>query len=279
MGATDTPFSGVTIADANSGAQDTLTITLTGAGTLADGTGFSGLTASGDVYTLTGSASAITSELDALAFTPGAAGTPNTAATTAFALNDTSSGDPTATADESLSVNVLTPAVAPTITGTLANQSLTVGSTDTPFSKVTIGDANANAFDTLTITLTGAGALADGATFSGLISSGDVYTLAGTASAITGELDALVFTPGAAGTPNATATTSFALSDKSSVILRSLRISRHLTPTTERVRIPHWRRTPRATCSGRPARAEPLTMASSSRSPRRAPATPPPRRS
>ena len=216
VGSTDTPFSTVTIGDTNANANDTLTITLAGGGTLADGTSFSGLTSSGDVYTLTGSASAITSELDAVVFTPGAAGAPNTAATTAFALNDTSSGDPTATADESLSVNVLTPAVAPTITGTLANQSLTVGSTDTPFSKVTIGDANANATDTLTITLTGAGTLADGAGFSGLTSSGaGVYTLTGAASAITSELDALAFTP-AAGSPGSTSTTTFTLRDISS---------------------------------------------------------------
>ena len=57
--------------------------------------------------------------------------------------------------DNTTSVNVATPGVAPTITGAVANQTLTVGSTDTPFSHVTIGDANAKATDTLTITLTG----------------------------------------------------------------------------------------------------------------------------
>ena len=101
-----------------------------------------------------GTASAITSELDALVFTP-AAGTPNASATTTFALSDKSSGYATATTNDDTSVNVSTPAVAPTITGAVANQTLTVGSTDTPFSKVTIGDLNANANDTLTITLTG----------------------------------------------------------------------------------------------------------------------------
>ena len=147
-------------------------------------------------------------------FTP-AAGTPDASATTTFALSDASSGYATATTNDATSVNVSTPAVAPTITGTAADQTLTVGATDTPFSHVTIGDANAKATDTLTITLTGAGTLADGAAFSGLSSSGDVYTLTGTATAITSELDALVFTP-AAGTPDASATTTFALSDKSS---------------------------------------------------------------
>ena len=122
---------------------------------------------------------------------------------------------PIPTTNDTTSVIVSTPAVAPTITGTAANQPLTAGSTDTPFSTVTIGDANANAEDTLTITLTGAGTLADGTGFSGLTSSGEVYTLSGTASAITSELDALVFTP-EAGTPNTVAPTTFALSDTSS---------------------------------------------------------------
>ena len=215
VGSTDTPFAGVTITDANSGAQDTLTITLTGAGTLTDGASFSGLASSGDVYKLTGTASAINSELDALVFTP-AAGTPNASATTSFALSDKSSAYATATTNDTTSVNVATPAVAPTITGTVANQPLTVGSTDTPFSSVTIGDINAGAGDTLSITLTGAGTLADGAGFSGLMSSGGgVYTLTGSAGAITSELEALVFTP-QAGAPNTSATTSFALSDASS---------------------------------------------------------------
>ena len=67
-----TPFSQVTIGDANIGATDTLTITLDGVGgTLADGTGFTSLaTVSAAVYSLSGTAAAITSELDALVFTP-----------------------------------------------------------------------------------------------------------------------------------------------------------------------------------------------------------------
>ena len=72
------PFAGATIADPNFGATDTLTITLGGAGgTLADGTGFSSLTTVGaGVYRLSGTAAAITSELDALIFTPTAAWPP-----------------------------------------------------------------------------------------------------------------------------------------------------------------------------------------------------------
>ena len=81
---------------------------------------------------------------------------------------------PIAATNDATTVIVSTPPVAPTITGTAANQTLTFGSTDTPFSGVTIGDTNANATDTLTITLTGGGTLADGTGFTGLTSSGDV---------------------------------------------------------------------------------------------------------
>ncbi|MCK1494931.1 hypothetical protein IVB14_32120 [Bradyrhizobium sp. 180] len=81
------PFTGVTIGDANSGATDTLAITLSGAGGALSGTGLSG---SGTTYTLSGTASVITSELDALVFTP-TAGAPNTSGTTTFKLSDGSS--------------------------------------------------------------------------------------------------------------------------------------------------------------------------------------------
>ena len=80
------PFSGVTIGDLNVGATDTLTITLNGAGGTLSGAGLSG---SGNTYILSGTASAITSALDALVFTP-AAGQPNTSGTTTFTLSDVS---------------------------------------------------------------------------------------------------------------------------------------------------------------------------------------------
>ena len=81
---------------------------------------------------------------------------------------------------------------------------------------MTIGDANGNGTDLLMITLSGAGTLADGAGFSHLVTiSRGVYTLFGTAAAVTSELDALVFTP-IAGVPGTFVTTTFRLSDKSS---------------------------------------------------------------
>ncbi|WP_409999057.1 beta strand repeat-containing protein, partial [Bradyrhizobium sp. SZCCHNRI2007] len=81
------PFSGVTIGDANVGATDTLTITLSGAGGTLSGAGLSG---SGNTYTLSGSAATITSQLQALTFTP-SAGSPNSSQTTTFTLSDVSS--------------------------------------------------------------------------------------------------------------------------------------------------------------------------------------------
>lgn len=96
--ATVTPFAGITVADGNTGATDTLTITPAGAGgKLSDGTGFAGLIANADgTYTLTGTAAAITAELDALVFKP-AAGTAGTSQTTTFALTDVAyaTGTPT----------------------------------------------------------------------------------------------------------------------------------------------------------------------------------------
>ena len=87
-GQPDTPFSSVTITDRNIDTSDSLSIQITGGGgKLSDGAGFSGLTESAaGVYLLSGTAAAITSELDALVFTP------NTfSATTTFTLTDTTS--------------------------------------------------------------------------------------------------------------------------------------------------------------------------------------------
>ena len=72
------PFSGVTIGDANVGATETLTITLSGGGGTLTGTGLSG---GSGTYTLSGSAATVTSELDALSFTP-TAGAPGSQTTT-----------------------------------------------------------------------------------------------------------------------------------------------------------------------------------------------------
>ena len=108
----------------------------------------------------------------------------------------------------------LAPPVAPTIGGAGGEQTTTGATPIAPFAGVTIGDANAGALDSLSIALTGGGALAG----PGLTSvSPGIYALAaGSAADVSTALQALVFTP-APGAPDTTATTTFALTDNSSV--------------------------------------------------------------
>ncbi len=103
-------------------------------------------------------------------------------------------------------------AATPMISGTHAGN--TTGEAALPvFSGVTVGDNNAGATETLTITLSGAsGVLSDGAGYAGLRQNADgSYALTGAAGAVTAELDALSFKPAAAGT------TTFTLKDVTSV--------------------------------------------------------------
>jgi hypothetical protein len=118
---TDTPFSQVTISDPNQYTSDTLTIQMTGGGgTLTDGVGFNGLTMSAPgVYVLSGTAAQITTELDALVFTP-SAGT----GTRTFTLTDVSTAG-TSASDANTTVNVESnpPPVVVSVPYFLANQS------------------------------------------------------------------------------------------------------------------------------------------------------------
>src|SRR6202789_4325659 len=179
------PFSAVTIGDTNAGATDTLSITLSGPGSLS-GTGLNGSDGS---YTLTGTAAAITSKLRALSFTP--VDVPNTSVTTTFTLSDTSSSGSQLPVVATTTVTDSDPVVAPTITGTVSSHATTSETPIDPFSAVTIGDTNAGATDTLSITLSGPGSLSG----TGLNGSDGSYTLTGTAAAITSKLRALSFTP------------------------------------------------------------------------------------
>ena len=112
------PFSGVTIGDANVGATETLTITLSGGGGALTGTGLSG---GSGTYTLSGSAATVTGELEALSFTP-TAGAPGSQTTTTFSLSDVSSAFATPTVNGTTTVIDVDGAVAPTIAGTAAGQ-------------------------------------------------------------------------------------------------------------------------------------------------------------
>jgi hypothetical protein len=104
-------------------------------------------------------------------------------------------------------------ALPPVISGTVAGQSTASGQPDTPFGSVTITDPNIETADTLSIQLTGSGALSDSPGFNGLTTiAPGLYTLSGTAAAITSELNALVFTPSASS-----GTTTFTLTDATSL--------------------------------------------------------------
>ena len=107
-----TPFSGVTVADP-SAATETLTIALTGAGGMLAGAGL--MPGANGTYVLTGSAGAVTTQLDALRFTPNA-GAAGTTSTTTFVLTDASSAG-TSVTDAGTSVADIDPARIPVAPG------------------------------------------------------------------------------------------------------------------------------------------------------------------
>ena len=103
----------MTIGDPNAGATDTLTITLASTGAKLGTLSGTGLTGSGATYQLAGTAATITSELDALSFTP-VNGVPDTSVTATFDLSDLSSAFPTATTNDTTSVTDTDLAIPPT---------------------------------------------------------------------------------------------------------------------------------------------------------------------
>jgi hypothetical protein len=87
-------------------------------------------------------------------------------------------------------------AIPPTISGSVAGQTVSDEATITPFSNVTIADSNAGQTDTVTVTLSAAanGTLSNLGGFI-LTSTPGVYSYANTAAAVTTALDGLVFDP------------------------------------------------------------------------------------
>ncbi len=199
------PFSGTTIGDLDVGVTDSVAITLSstlGIASDADGTlSGVGLTKTGTgLYTLASATpGSLTSELDALKFTPTARQVAvGQAVTTGFSLSVTQNG--LTTNDTATSV-VATAVGNPIITGAVAGQAVTDEATLTPFSAVQINNASSAATESATITLSstaGSATDADGTlSGTGLTKTGTgLYTLAAaTPSSLVSELEALVFTP------------------------------------------------------------------------------------
>ena len=101
------PFVGANITDSNAGSTDTLTITVTGPGTLS---GTHLVTGTGATYSLTGTASALSADLQAICFTP-AGGQANTSSTTTLSLSDATSAGTSATG--SIAITDVNAATAP----------------------------------------------------------------------------------------------------------------------------------------------------------------------
>lgn len=232
------PFSGVSITDPDLGAQVSLTITVDGqvtgpvigpatpgGGTLA-GPGLS-LTGTAGVYSLAAaSPAALTAELDALTFTPADAAVPLTFQTTTFSLSAAqTAGGSTSTSTDSTTtvVNNVTAPLPSIVSGTQPGQVVTNASTIKPFSGAAITDPNGPyATDAVYIVLANAGGTATDAngalSGAGLTKTGTgAYKLtAGSAGAVTAELDSLVFTPTKV-TSGSSVVTTFILYDVNSV--------------------------------------------------------------
>ena len=194
---TISPFAHVTVTDAVGDATETAVVSLSpvGNGTLSNLGGGSYNAATG-VYSVTGSAAAVTSALDGLVFTP----TPHQVApgntvTTTFGLKISDGAGATAT-DTSTTVVTTATAAACTIAGTVAGQTTTDVATVKPFSKASLIDPNAGQTETVTVTLSKPdnGALTN-LGIGGFDDDTGIYTATGSAAAVTAALQGLVFVP------------------------------------------------------------------------------------
>ena len=189
----DHPFSTVVVTDPDAGQTQTTTVSFTAAnGTLA-GLGAGVTSGSTVTYTVTGSASAVTTALEAATFTPTQNQvTPGQTVTTTFTIGD-NDGHGGSTSNAVTQVTTTSVNDAPTAANGSAGQAITDKATATPFAQVTVNDPDVGQTETATITYTAANGVLSG---TGLAGSAGNYTLsAGSAAALQSALDALTFTP------------------------------------------------------------------------------------
>jgi hypothetical protein len=154
---TDTPFAGVEITDPNMESLDeSVLITLSDPDASLAGTYVNFVNPG--TYEVSSGPGVITTELDAITLVAPATltGAVDGVETLTITLTDTSSSAVGSPATASVTVDILAP--PPTITGASVTYTDAGESTDKPFAGVTVGDPNAGATDTLTITLSDANA-------------------------------------------------------------------------------------------------------------------------
>ena len=219
------PFAGVAVTDPDVGVQDSLIIKLDGAPGTLSGNGLSQTGSAGTYSLAAASPPALSSELDALTFTP-ASGAPGTVNATnfTFAASQTAGGSTTTATDSTTTVIDTVPVQPSTISGTAASQAATDEKAVMPFARVAIADPNGGSpTETVTVTpsTTANGALSDPNQTSDHASfSNGTYTVTGAAAQVQADLRGLVFTPAAHEVaPGKSVTTGFTVSDLNSASL------------------------------------------------------------